>query len=74
MCSTLVGAVDSNPADPPGQLVEGNAMPLELLEREICEPSGQIAAAMCRWLLLVAAWDRRRGWAEWGCRSCAHWL
>lgn len=49
-------------------------MPLELLEREICEPSGQIAAAMCRWLLLVAAWDRRRGWAEWGCRSCAHWL
>lgn len=29
---------------------------------------------MCRWLLLVAEFDARRGWAEWGVSTCAHWL
>ena len=28
----------------------------------------------CRWLELVAELDRRRGWAEDGCGSCAEWL
>jgi hypothetical protein len=49
-------------------------MPLEDLEREICELSAHIAAAMCRFLILLAEWDERGGWCEWGCRSCAQWL
>lgn len=48
--------------------------PLEELEREICELSAHIAAAMCRFLILLAEWDQRGGWCEWGCRSCAQWL
>jgi len=44
------------------------------LEREICELAAHIAVATCRWLLLVAEFDSRGGWAEWGVRSCAHWL
>jgi Domain of unknown function (DUF222)/HNH endonuclease len=48
--------------------------PLEELEREICELSAHIAAASCRRLVLLAEWDDRRGWAEWGVRSCAQWL
>ncbi len=49
-------------------------MSLEELEREICELSAHIAAACCRRLILLAEWDERRGWAEWGARSCAQWL
>ncbi|HVE45565.1 MAG TPA: DUF222 domain-containing protein, partial [Acidimicrobiales bacterium] len=29
---------------------------------------------MCRWLVLVAEFDRREGWRGWGLRSCAQWL
>jgi hypothetical protein len=47
---------------------------LDELGDQICEHAAHIAAATYRWLRLVAAFDRRRGWAEWGCRSCAHWL
>src|SRR3954452_17932752 len=52
----------------------GRNKPLELLEREITELASQIHAATCRWLGLVAEFDRREGWAQWGCRSCAHWI
>jgi Domain of unknown function (DUF222)/HNH endonuclease len=48
--------------------------PLELLEREITQLAAHIHAATCRWLALVAEFDRREGWASWGCKSCAHWL
>ncbi|MGH7857916.1 MAG: DUF222 domain-containing protein, partial [Candidatus Binatia bacterium] len=44
------------------------------LADRLCELSAHISAAQYRWLRLLAAFDRRRGWAEWGCRSCAHWL
>jgi hypothetical protein len=47
---------------------------LEALEREICELAAHIAVATCRWLELVAEFDDRGGWAEWGVKSCAHWL
>lgn len=50
------------------------ASSLEELEREICELAGHLAAATCRWLQLVAEFDERGGWAEWGVNSCAHWL
>lgn len=48
------------------------ARPLERLEAEICELAGQLAAGSCRWLRMVAEFDRREGWAQWGLRSCAH--
>ncbi len=54
--------------------MECNEWPLERLEREIGELAAHIHAATCRWLGLVAEYDRREGWAEWGCKSCAHWL
>jgi hypothetical protein len=50
------------------------ASSLEELEREICELAAHIAAATCRWLELLAEFDKRGGWAEWGITSCAHWL
>jgi hypothetical protein len=46
----------------------------ERLEAEIRELGAHLAAAMCRWLLLVAEYDRREGWASWQCLSCAHWV
>lgn len=48
--------------------------PLEWLEAEITTLAGHIAAATCRWLLLVAEFDRREGSKTWECLSCAHWL
>jgi Domain of unknown function (DUF222)/HNH endonuclease len=50
------------------------AIPLEHLEHEITELAAHINAATCRWLLLVGEFDRREGWADWGCKSCTHWL
>lgn len=44
------------------------------LEDEICLMAGHLSAALARWLALVAEYDRRAGWATWGCRSCAQWL
>jgi hypothetical protein len=49
-------------------------VPLERLEAEITELAGHLAAAEHRWLLLIAEYDRRAGYEQWGCRSCAHWL
>ncbi|MCC7076936.1 MAG: DUF222 domain-containing protein [Acidimicrobiia bacterium] len=48
--------------------------PLEVIEREITTLAAHINAATCRWMLLVAEFDRRLGWATWGAKSCAHWL
>jgi hypothetical protein len=44
------------------------------LEAEIYTLAGRSAAATCRWLLLVAKFDRREGWKSWGQASCAAWL
>jgi hypothetical protein len=46
----------------------------QALEEEICALASHIHAATCRWLCLVAEFDRREGWAAWGARSCAHWV
>jgi hypothetical protein len=46
----------------------------ERLEAEVCTLAGQIAAATCRFVLLVAELDRRETWREWGLRSTAQWL
>jgi hypothetical protein len=61
-------------AAPHEEQVDSQGRPLELLEREITELAAHIHAATCRWLGLVAEFDRRDGWAAWGCKSCAHWL
>ena len=41
---------------------------------QITELAGHLNAANARWLALVAEFDRREAWAEWGVKSCAHWL
>jgi hypothetical protein len=58
----------------PTMAVDVDAVPLEWLENEITSQAGHLAAATCRWLLLVAAFDRRQGYDSWQCRSTAHWL
>ena len=49
-------------------------MPLERLEAQICELAGHLAAATCRFLVLLGDFDARRGWASWEMGSCAQWL
>jgi hypothetical protein len=49
-------------------------MPMEHLEARICELAGHMAAATCRYLLLIADFDAREGWAQWEVASCAAWL
>ena len=48
--------------------------PMDWVEAEIWTLAGHIAAATCRFLLLVAEFDRREGWRSWECLSAAHWL
>ncbi len=48
--------------------------PTEWLEAEITTLAGHIAAATCRWLILVAEYDRREGHQRWESLTCAHWL
>jgi hypothetical protein len=59
--------VAASPAGPP-------PVPLERLEAQICELAGHLAAATCRFLVLLADFDARRGWASWEMTSCAAWL
>jgi hypothetical protein len=40
-------------------------VPLEHLEARICELAGHLTAATCQFLLLVADFDAREGWAGW---------
>jgi uncharacterized protein DUF222 len=54
--------------------VEPGSLSVEELEREIGELAAHVNAATCRWLCLVAEFDRREGWAGWGAKSCAAWL
>ena len=56
------------PADDP------TVMPVEHLEARICELAGHLTAATCQFLLLVADFDARGGWASWEMPSCAAWL
>jgi hypothetical protein len=57
-------------APPPGRAVP---VPLERLEAQLCEVAGHLAAATCRFLVLLAEFDERRGWAGWEMGSCAAW-
>jgi hypothetical protein len=54
----------------PGQAT----LSVERLADQIAEQAAHIAAATCRWLSLVAEFDRRRGHEVWGMHSCWVWL
>lgn len=47
---------------------------LDEIGSQITELSAHLAAGTARYLFLLAEFDRREGWGEWGIRSCAHWL
>ena len=53
---------------------EASGLPLERVEQELRELAAHLDAGACRFLLLLAEFDERRGWADWGCRSAAQWL
>lgn len=72
MCSVIAGAASLRRAD--GEQPGGIQMSLEVLEHEICTLAARLASQTCRWLLLVAEFDAREGWAAWGMSSCAEWL
>src|SRR5215471_738545 len=55
-------------------LAASGTVPLERVETQICELAGHLAAATCRFLVLLADFDARRGWAGWEMNSCAQWL
>ncbi|HKK27020.1 MAG TPA: DUF222 domain-containing protein [Gemmatimonadota bacterium] len=47
---------------------------LRQLGDDICALAAHIHAATCRFLLMVARFDRLKGWEAEGQPSCAHWL
>jgi hypothetical protein len=51
-----------------------SAVSTPVLIDQITALAGHLNAANARFLALVAELDRRRAWAEWGVKSCAHWL
>src|SRR5215472_7895185 len=67
-------AAVSPPADAAASPAEPPQEPLERVETQICELAGHLAAATCRFLVLLADFDARRGWAGWEMNSCAQWL
>ena len=69
-----VFAAISPPADVAASPAEPAGVPLERVEAQICELAGHLAAATCRFLVLLADFDARRGWASWEMGSCAQWL
>ncbi len=48
--------------------------PIAELAAQITELAGHLNAANHRWLILIAEFDRREGWADGTTISCAHWL
>jgi hypothetical protein len=67
-------ALEHRPRDREGEEPERAPLPLERLEDELAELAAEINAGTCRWLELVAEFDRRDGWGQPGVRSCADWL
>ncbi|HEY0681661.1 MAG TPA: DUF222 domain-containing protein [Steroidobacter sp.] len=47
---------------------------LEDLGHQIIELAGHLNAANYRFLMLIAEFDRRKGWGDGATASCAHWL
>lgn len=74
--ATPGGPAPGSPADPPavGLPSDPEALSDEALEAALSTYAAHIAAAECRFVLMVAEVDRRGIWANQGARSCAHWL
>ena len=53
---------------------ELSAVSTEELEIQITRLAADMNAATYRQLMMIAEFDRRRGWGDDGVRSCAHWL
>ena len=68
------GCIPGSSIPVPDAPVPGASVPLERLEAQICELAGHLTAATCRFLVLLADFDARRGWASWEMNSCAAWL
>jgi hypothetical protein len=47
---------------------------LTTLGHQVVELAGHLNAAHYRFLILIAEWDRRKGWNDGSTQSCAHWL
>ncbi len=47
---------------------------MQQLEDELATLAAHLYAGTCRWLELVGELDRRGGWRDCGCASCAEWL
>ena len=47
---------------------------LRAVESELLTLAGNLAAATCCYLQLLAEFDTAGGWSGPGLRSCAHWL
>lgn len=62
------------PASPLSGFCDPGALSDEALEAALCTHAAHIAAAECRFVLMVAEVDRRGIWANQGARSCPHWL
>ena len=55
-------------------VTELSAVSTEELEVMITRLAADLNAATYRQLVMIAEFDRRRGWGDDGVRSCAHWL
>ena len=55
-------------------VADPGSLPVERLEMQLKSQAAHVASAMCRWLLLVAEYDRRGAYERWEARSCAEWL
>jgi hypothetical protein len=56
------------------QRLPDSSLSITDLEIAITELAGHLNAANHRWLMLIAEFDRRSGWSDGSCQSCAHWL
>lgn len=66
--------VEPAPEPQPQPKIEGSEEPLDALEGRITSMAARLAAETRDWLRLVAEFNRRKGWVQWGMRSMAHWL
>jgi hypothetical protein len=62
------------PGAAPEEEAAGEQQLLEALEADLIAVASDLAAAECRFLGMIAEFDRRQGWAVHGVVSCAHWL
>src|SRR6185437_8895155 len=63
-----------NPLADPAPQADDDAEPLAVLEGRITSMAARLADETREWLVLVAEFNRRKGWVQWGMRSMAHWL